>query len=85
MVNSSDAGVTMTYSSIEDKFILTSKTTGAGVGIALEDVSGSLLHSLFGSGELTEGTKRGNQNQHQSQFPNISDLDFITVVKAQHL
>lgn len=84
MVNSSDAGVTMTYSSIEDKFILTSKTTGAGVGIALEDVSGSLLHSLFGSGELTEGTNAVIKINTNPSSPNISDLDFITVVKSSN-
>jgi len=48
-VNASDAGVTITYSSLEDKFFLTSKDYGAGFDITMEDGDGSnLLYSLFG-------------------------------------
>lgn len=48
-VNASDSGVTITYSSLEDKFFLTSKDYGAGFDITMEDMDGSgLLYSLFG-------------------------------------
>lgn len=58
-VNASDAGVTVTYSSHEDKFILTSKDYGAGFDITMEDMDGSnLLYSLFGD----DYTVAGGQN-----------------------
>lgn len=58
-VNASDAGVTVTYSSLEDKFILTSKDYGAGFDITMEDMDGSnLLYSLFGD----DYTVAGGQN-----------------------
>lgn len=47
-VNSSSAGVKMTYSSLTDKFALESTTLGAGVDIELEQTKGNLLTSLFG-------------------------------------
>lgn len=44
-INSSAAGVTMNYSSITDKFTLTSKTSGMGDNIVVEDTS-NLMASL---------------------------------------
>lgn len=47
-VNSSEAGVTMAYSSISDKFSLTAKETGTGenIVIAQAEGSGNLMESL---------------------------------------
>lgn len=45
-INSSAAGVTMNYSSISDKFTLTSKTSGMGDNIVVDDTSGNLMESL---------------------------------------
>lgn len=45
-INSSAAGVTMNYSSITDKFTLTSKTSGMGDNIVVDDTSGNLMESL---------------------------------------
>nr|WP_320026556.1 flagellar filament capping protein FliD [uncultured Acetobacterium sp.] len=45
-INSSAAGVTMNYSSITDKFTLTSKTSGMGENIIIDDTSGDLMKSL---------------------------------------
>ena len=45
-INSSAAGVTMNYSSITDKFTLTSKTSGMGDNIVVDDKSGNLMESL---------------------------------------
>ncbi|HHX71904.1 MAG TPA: flagellar filament capping protein FliD [Clostridiales bacterium] len=55
-INKSNAGVTITYSSLTDKFTLTSKETGAGASISVEDVSGSLMSTLFGEGTYRAGT-----------------------------
>lgn len=41
-INNSTAGVTATYDNINDRFVVTSKTTG-DIGIALEDVTGNFL------------------------------------------
>ena len=46
-VNSSDANVTLSYSSISDKFTLTSNTTGIGENILIEETEGNLM-SAFG-------------------------------------
>ena len=57
-VNSSEAGVTMAYSSISDKFSLTAKETGTGenIVIAQAEGSGNLMESLGlrGTGSHTE-------------------------------
>jgi flagellar hook-associated protein 2 len=45
-VNSSAAGVTITYSEVTDKFTLTSKTQGEGQNIVMGDVNGNLLSAL---------------------------------------
>ncbi len=49
-VNSSAAGVKIAYSTAEDKFTITSKSSGAGVKIDMQQESGNLLTSLFGVG-----------------------------------
>ena len=54
-INSSAAGVTATYDSINDRFLLTNKTTG-DLGIALEDVKGNFLAATgIGGGSLDRG------------------------------
>jgi len=83
MVNSSDAGVTMSYSSVEDKFILTSKTTGAGNQIVLEDVSGNLLGSLFGAGEFTDGTNAVIKIC-TNPSADSSNNNYVTIVKSSN-
>ena len=55
-VNSANAGVTLSYSALTDKFTLTSKETGEGASIVYEDVSGSFLSSVFSGGTLASGT-----------------------------
>ena len=45
-VNSSDAGVTLSYSDITDKFTVTANETGAGDNIVIEDTSGNLMTAL---------------------------------------
>lgn len=48
-VNSSDAGVRMTYSAFTNEFTLTSKTTGGGENIVVRDVQGNLMNTIFGA------------------------------------
>jgi len=55
-INSSDAGVKVSYSSLEDRFILTSTVTGKLIAegsddfkFSLKNVEGNLLTSLFGA------------------------------------
>lgn len=49
-INGSAAGVKVSYSAIEDKFIIESKTTGDIEGIKVEQTMGNLLSSMFGMG-----------------------------------
>jgi flagellar capping protein FliD len=49
-INSSDAGVNLTYNTLEDKFVLTAKNYGTGNDITMSDKSGSnFLNVLFGA------------------------------------
>ena len=48
-INTSEAGVKVSYSSIEDKFIMESKTTGDISNILMEQTSGNLLTVMFGT------------------------------------
>jgi flagellar hook-associated protein 2 len=55
-INDSDAGVTATYDSVNDRFDLTDKTTG-DVGISMQDVTGNFLAATgLSSGTLQHGT-----------------------------
>jgi flagellar hook-associated protein 2 len=48
-VNSSDAGVKLSYSSITDKFTLTSSVTGVTGGITISDQTGNFMNSVIGT------------------------------------
>lgn len=54
-INNSAAGVTATYDGVNDRFLLTNKSTG-DLGIALEDVTGNFLAATkLSSGTLVRG------------------------------
>jgi flagellar hook-associated protein 2 len=54
-INDSTAGVTASYDSVSDRFLLTSKVTG-DIGIALEDVTGNFLAATgLGGSSLQRG------------------------------
>ena len=58
-INASDAGVTVSYSSITDKFTMTADDTGAGDNISVSDTSGTLMAALgmtSSTGTVTAGT-----------------------------
>jgi len=54
----SEAGVTMTYDQLNDKFVVTSKTMGVTAGVKIEDVAGNgnLMASMGLSGVNANGT-----------------------------
>jgi flagellar hook-associated protein 2 len=55
-INNSSAGVTATYDSINDRFVLTNKTAG-DIGISLQDVTGNFLAATgLSGGALQRGT-----------------------------
>lgn len=58
-INSSDAGVTASYDTVNDRFLLTNKITG-DMGIALEDVTGNFLAATG----LTTGTLDRGDDLH---------------------
>ena len=55
-VNSSDAGVVMTYSKTSDTFTFTSTDTGSASAVKLADTEGSFIASAIGTGTYTNGT-----------------------------
>lgn len=55
-VNNSDAGVTISYSSLTDTFSMSSTTSGAASTISVQDGHGFLMDALFGSARYTLGT-----------------------------
>ncbi len=53
-INGSEAGVTLKYTSLSDKFTLTADETGSGDNIRISQATGNLLTALFGSDSFTE-------------------------------
>jgi len=55
-INSSDAGVVMSYSKTTDTFTMVSSETGSASTVKLADTEGSFLSSIFGAGVYTNGS-----------------------------
>ncbi len=77
-INSSAAGVTASYDSVKDRFVLTNKATG-DVGISLEDVSGNFLAATGLSGGALQHGKNllytiNGGGQLTSQSNTITDV-----------
>ena len=76
-INSSAAGVTAAYDSVNDRFTLTNNTTG-DVGISVKDVTGNFLQATGLSGGTVQGGKNllytlnGSTQQLVSQSNSIS-------------
>lgn len=90
-INASSAGVTASYDTVNDRFLLTSKTTG-DQGIALEDVTGNflaatglsggtldrgknLLYEIDGGGTLTSSSNTITEDSSGLTGLSISVLD----------
>ena len=54
-INSSSAGVKISYSSMTDSFSIEAKSTGKGYGIDIAQESGNLMSLMFGSDIVAEG------------------------------
>jgi len=52
-VNQSDANVRMSYNEIEDRFVITSDSSGKGIAISVSESQGNLLSSLLNSSDLS--------------------------------
>ena len=82
-INSSNADVDIKYSSLEDKFVMTAKGTGAGYDIKITQEKGNLMSALFGvengksvttaKVDLNAGKLRGNISE-----PSPLNLDEIS-------
>lgn len=64
-INSSDAGVRLTYNSLQDKFNIESTSTGAGIKIDMSQSEGNLLTAMFGNAyrpgsQVSAGISRGD-------------------------
>lgn len=83
-VNTSDAGVTMAYSSITDKFTLTSKVSGAGDNIKVTETPGGLMESLGLAGAGAKKTDGLNaelivNNQSIVRTSNSIEVDGVKI------
>ncbi|HTV41920.1 MAG TPA: flagellar filament capping protein FliD [Candidatus Sulfotelmatobacter sp.] len=91
-INSSNAGVTASYDSIDNRFVLTNNTTG-DVGISAQDVNGNFLQATgLASGTLQSGqnllyTLNGGTQQLVSESntisPASSSITGLTVTAQQ--
>lgn len=54
-INASDANVKIAYSKVSDTFTITSKETGSGSGVKLQDTDGAFLATIFSGGIVTAG------------------------------
>lgn len=80
-VNSSDAGVTMTYSALTDTFSLVSKASGAASAVTVQDSHGFLMDALFGGGRFTAGT---DAIVRMSTNGSKDEADLITVQRSSN-
>jgi flagellar hook-associated protein 2 len=89
-INSSSAGVVASYNSIEDKIVLTNKTTG-NAAIGLEEVSGNFLTAtkLLGASQttgqnasITVAGISGNLESSTNEFKNVIPGMVFTAIKA---
>ena len=56
-INSSGAGVKVSYSSLADQFVMESSSTGANYSIDVSQTTGSILTAMFGSNVVHAGTQ----------------------------
>ena len=85
-INSSNAGVTLSYSSITDQFVMTAKQTGAGDNIVISETSGNLMAAFGLSSDpvISENTAGLNailsvNGQSITRSTNTIDIDGVNV------
>lgn len=79
-VNKSDAGVTMTYDSMKDKLVLTSKTMGAGATLTASDNTdgGSFISTLLNTDTAGKDAKLTLDGQALTRNSNTVTVDGVT-------
>ena len=77
-VNQSDAGVTMSYDSINDKLVLTSKTMGAGATLTASDTSGDFISKLLSTETAGQDAKLTLDGQALTRSSNTVTVDGVT-------
>lgn len=86
-INSSQAGVTVSYSSLKNSFTIESKTMGAGIGIEMKNDVGNLLSSMFGVGSSGSAVSMALKNEkiyaeNATAFTDIKSGDFKVTVNG---
>ncbi len=79
-VNASNAGVNMTYDELSDKFSITSKSTGEGFGVNIQDDANGIFSKLgftMNSGSLDQSTVKEGQNA-------VVNINGVTVERANN-
>jgi len=80
-VNGSDAGVTMSYSSLTDSFSIVSKTSGVASSVSVQDQHGYLMDALFNGGKYSAGT---DAVVRMSTNGSKEESDLITVQRSSN-
>lgn len=88
-INSSEAGVTISYSSITDKFMMVAKESGAGDNIMISDTAGNLM-AAFGltdaaGAEVTDGVNAvlTVNGQTITRSSNTMEIDGVKVTISE--
>jgi flagellar hook-associated protein 2 len=74
-INSSDAGVKLSYSSMTDKFEMQTASTGAQYGIDMSQQTGNILSVLFGDTAVAAAPKAANKGSLQMGTVSGTALD----------
>ncbi|MFB0920109.1 MAG: flagellar filament capping protein FliD [Oscillospiraceae bacterium] len=74
-INTSDAGVKISYSSMNDKFTMQTASTGAQYGIAMSQQTGNLLSAIFGSSAVSAASKANSDVTLQAAAVSCTGLD----------
>lgn len=74
-INTSDAGVKLSYSSMADKFTMQTASTGAQYGIGMSQQAGNILSVLFGSSAVSAASKAANEGDLQTATVSGTALD----------
>jgi flagellar hook-associated protein 2 len=78
-VNNSDAGVTISYSSITDTFSMAANSSGSASSISVQDDHGFLMDALFGGARYSAGT---DAVVRMSTNGSMNEEDMITVQRS---
>lgn len=81
-INSSDAGVKISYSSMTDTFSMEATSTGAQYGIDMSQQTGNILSVIFGSSAVNAATKASTIKELHTATVNGKAPDIYTTTGA---